>query len=196
MLFAAKRRAPHALLVLVLLAAVALPLGAAETLRGRPPLPVTLRAALLGLAALLAADGVIHLAAGMVGGGAYRRAYRRLAEYFGGQRPAGVLAGSLLAGAGEELLFRGVLLPRALEAGWPAPAAVAAVGGLFGALHWLPGRLPGIFALWAAWQGVVLGALYVAGGSLPACMVAHAAHDAVGFLLLARERAVPVTPAA
>ena len=59
---------------------------------------------------------------------------------------------------------------------------------VFGALHRLPKTRLAPFALWAVWEGVVLGGIYLAFGSLLVSIVVHAAHDLIGFTLFARER--------
>ena len=77
-------------------------------------------------AAVLASDVVLHGTFVLLFGERYRRRYQELAEVFRGQTPAAMLAGALLAGLGEELLFRG------LGTG-PLYLGVAAL--LFGWLH-------------------------------------------------------------
>lgn len=78
---------------------------------------------------------------------------------------------SLAAGWGEELLFRGVLLP---EVGLVWSSLV------FGLLH-TGGRGTLAFGLWAAAMGAILGQLTVWTGGLTAAIVAHAAYDAAAL---------------
>jgi uncharacterized protein len=78
---------------------------------------------------------------------------------------------SLLAGMGEELLFRGVLQPLA---GMPAASAI------FGAVH-VGGRGFLGYGLWAACIGALFGWLMVATGGLLAPIVAHAVYDALAL---------------
>ena len=58
----------------------------------------------------------------------------------------------------------------------------------FGALHRLRDPRLAPFALWAFWEGVVLGGVYLAFGSLLVPVLVHSAHDLLGFTLFARER--------
>lgn len=78
---------------------------------------------------------------------------------------------SLLAGVGEELLFRGVLLPLI---GLPASSV------LFGAVH-IGGRSFLGFGAWAACIGALFGWLMVTTGGLLAPIVAHAVYDALAL---------------
>jgi membrane protease YdiL (CAAX protease family) len=83
---------------------------------------------------------------------------------------------SVLAGLGEELLFRGVL--QGAFARWMPPAtAVALAGVLFGVLH----AVTASYAVLAALMGAYLGALYLATGNLLTPVVTHALYD---FLVL------------
>jgi len=61
-------------------------------------------------------------------------------------------------------------------------AALAAVGFAY----FLPQQL--LFSLWAFWEGVVLGAIYLYTDSLPVTMAVHAAHDIAGFTLFSLQR--------
>lgn len=143
---------------------------------------------LLGAAALVASDGLLHGGFTLLFGGAYARRYRALVEFFRPQRVPQIVAGGLLAG-GEELIFRGVLLEglRA-RAGVPDAVAVAAAALAFGLAHAVPSRALLPFALWAVWEGTLLGAVYVLSGSLGAAVVLHVLHDVVGFGLFAVQR--------
>jgi len=143
---------------------------------------------LLGMVVLAASDAGLH---GLFLGTLkerYRSRYRALAEYFRPQGVPAIIAGGLLAG-GEELVFRGVLLEglRAL-AGLSAAAAVGWSALLFGLLHVLPQRHMWPFALWAAWEGALLGGVYVLSGSLAVVIVLHVLHDIAGFSVFAYQR--------
>ena len=78
---------------------------------------------------------------------------------------------SVLAGLGEELLFRGVLQPLI---GLPLASAV------FGAVH-VGGRSFIGYGVWAACIGALFGWLMVETGGLLAPIVAHAVYDALAL---------------
>jgi hypothetical protein len=78
---------------------------------------------------------------------------------------------SVLAGLGEELLFRGVLQPLV---GLPLASIV------FGAVH-VGGRGFVGYGIWAACIGVLFGLLMVQTGGLLAPIVAHAVYDALAL---------------
>jgi membrane protease YdiL (CAAX protease family) len=189
MLFAVKNRLGPTMLVLLAFVAGSLALRHALGLdwqwQWRPVLAWDL---LLGIAALSLSDGVLHGLFVLMLGGWYRSRYRALVEYFRPQGMGEIFAAGLLAG-GEELLFRGVLL-QALRtlAGWPSAAAVLVSALAFGALHALPSRQLLPFTLWAVWEGVLLGAVYVLSGSLLVAVVLHFLHDIAGFSLFAYQR--------
>ncbi|MHB8972005.1 MAG: CPBP family intramembrane glutamic endopeptidase [Pirellulaceae bacterium] len=102
---------------------------------------------------------------------------------FHGTSTAGLLAISAAAGIGEELLFRG-FLQSAVSDGW-GPLG-GAWGGLivasvvFGICH----SLCAAYAVVATAIGLVLGALYLATGSLVAPITTHAAYDFLALLYL------------
>jgi membrane protease YdiL (CAAX protease family) len=90
---------------------------------------------------------------------------------------------ALLAGVGEELLFRGVL--QTLLVGWTTPFIGLAIGSvLFGLAHSLS-RL--YFAL-ATMIGLFLGALAMHYQDLAAPMTAHAVYDFVALVYLGAKR--------
>ncbi|MHB0957406.1 MAG: CPBP family intramembrane glutamic endopeptidase [Pirellulaceae bacterium] len=104
---------------------------------------------------------------------------------FRGTSAGGLLAISLAAGIGEELLFRGFLQSAiadrwgpvgGLWAGWITASV------LFGLCH----SLCLAYALLATGIGLVLGGLYLATGSLVAPMTTHAAYDFLALLYLLR----------
>jgi membrane protease YdiL (CAAX protease family) len=100
------------------------------------------------------------------------------------------LAGiSLLAGLGEEMLFRGVLQDGFTQ--WlPVPAAVLVAAVLFGVLH----AVTFTYALLAAVVGAYLGALYLWTDNLMAPIVAHALYDFVALVYLTRGPGSDVPP--
>eukprot|EP00747_Dinoflagellata_sp_TGD_P217989 gnl/TRDRNA2_/TRDRNA2_90303_c0_seq1.p1 gnl/TRDRNA2_/TRDRNA2_90303_c0~~gnl/TRDRNA2_/TRDRNA2_90303_c0_seq1.p1 ORF type:complete len:402 (-),score=69.69 gnl/TRDRNA2_/TRDRNA2_90303_c0_seq1:156-1361(-) len=83
--------------------------------------------------------------------------------------PADLLQVSVLPAVGEELLFRGALIP-ALGGGW---TGVAGAGAVFGALHVGGGR-NSAFAAWAGAVGVLYGATGVLTGDVLVPVAAHA----------------------
>jgi membrane protease YdiL (CAAX protease family) len=103
---------------------------------------------------------------------------------------------SLLAGLGEELLFRGVL--QAAMAEWtgdflPHSPAAAMVGDwiallgvavLFGLLH----AVSAAYAVLATLMGLFLGWLWLATGNLAVPIVAHAVYDFLALLYILRGR--------
>ena len=79
---------------------------------------------------------------------------------------------SLIAGAGEEALFRGVLQP--LAAGYlGVPVALVLVSLLFGAAHCISPA----YVSFAAALGLVFGALQAWSGNIALPIVAHAVYD-------------------
>ena len=86
-----------------------------------------------------------------------------------------------LAGAAEEVLFRGVLqvwLARSL----PAGVALLVAAALFGAAH----SLTRAYAVLAAVGGVYLGVLFWLQGNLLIPIVAHAVYDLIALSVLVR----------
>lgn len=190
MLFALKRSTPAALAMAAVLAGssflVAGQLGLDWSLAlDRRTLAVAGGAAL----ALLFVDALADRVLRWRYGAAYEAVYGRLLRYFAGQSTAVIAAGGALAAA-EELAFRGlVLLGLVRIAGTPPALAVAVAAVVFALLHVTPGENFGPFVPWAVWEGLALGAIFVATGSLVGVALAHAVHDVVGFGIFARQRA-------
>jgi len=90
---------------------------------------------------------------------------------------------ALLAGIGEEGVFRG-LLQEGLSWSLPVPAAVVAASTVFGMLHFITPA----YALLAGILGVYLGALYVLTGNLLVPITVHALYDFIALLYLLRWR--------
>ena len=87
-----------------------------------------------------------------------------------------VLLALAVAGAlGEELLFRGLLVPT---------VGVVAAALVFGALHQIRGAARWGWMAWAALMGLVLGVIYAATGSLAGPVIAHAAINASNLRFL------------
>ncbi len=142
----------------------------------------------LGLGVIVASDIILHFMLWFLLGDRYLSGYCTLVEYF---RPQGVLniaASGLLAG-GEELAFRGVLLEGLMsEMGVEVSLAVLISALVFSFLHMIRDRRLAPFALWAFWEGVLLGAMYVATRSLLVSVIVHTVHDIGGFSLFALQR--------
>lgn len=182
MLFWAKQTPRRGLAALLFLAA------AAYSLRTPSNHPLAIHPRLpdlaLGIAiwlAVLTSDLVLHALLSGFGGTRYRAVSVEFRAYVAGMSPAACVVGGLVAGLGEEPLFRGVLLPL-LSA--PSPlVGLLATAALFGAAHFIRPSL-WLLAVWAAWQGILLGAAYSLTGSLAAVMLAHFLHDTSAFLAL------------
>lgn len=88
---------------------------------------------------------------------------------------AAILALAATSALGEELVFRGVLLP------WVGLVPQAIV---FGLLHRAPGAGGWLWTAWATAMGVALGSLYALTGSLWGPVLAHALVNAVNLAFL------------
>lgn len=97
---------------------------------------------------------------------------------------ASLAALTLAAAVGEELLFRGAMLP-ALRGVYGAPIAVGVSSVAFGLLHapWSRRMLP--WTLMATAMGVVFALLYLVTGEVLAPVMAHAVvnYENLGFLV-------------
>lgn len=190
MLFWVKARTLRGLIALVAVLGLAWALGVllGVSLEARLGRREILGAA-LGLAVIGASDGLVHGSLLVLARRTrYRQKYRALAFYFEDQNASGAFAGSLVAAA-EELLFRGVLFAAlAHGAGLGNLGALVATSILFGLAHMIPRAELAGFAVWAAWEGALLGAIRIATGSVAAAALAHFAHDLVGFAIFAHER--------
>jgi membrane protease YdiL (CAAX protease family) len=191
MLFSIKNRLVPSLCLLLALVAGCLVARAGLRLVWRiTPYPSILRDTALGLGCVLAGDALVHSSLTLLAGDRYRSRYHALAGYFCPQGPLEIGGGALLAG-GEELFFRGVLLEGLMNRASLGAGIGLVVSALaFGALHWIRDARLTLFALWAVWEGVVLGGVYLAFGSLLVSIIVHTAHDLVGFTLLAWDRQI------
>lgn len=88
---------------------------------------------------------------------------------------------AILAGVGEELLFRGFLQPVLSRPLGPVGGLLVA-SAIFGLVHWITP----FYALFAALLGLYLGLLFIVTESLLAAAVAHAVYDFVALALYLR----------
>jgi len=141
-----------------------------------------------GAGLMLSSDAVLHILLRHVVGEAYRSRFQTLIDYFRGQGFGEIAAGSALA-ASEEVFFRGLFLTSLItRLGVPSPLSVSLTAGAFGLAHLIPKPWAWPFAVWAAWEGILLGVVYLVSGSLLTVALAHAIHDAAGFVVFARIR--------
>ncbi|HLS04858.1 MAG TPA: CPBP family intramembrane glutamic endopeptidase [Wenzhouxiangella sp.] len=103
-------------------------------------------------------------------------ATRLAALLFSGRIPGTILAVSVLAGVGEELLFRGVIQTWLGQQTSPALGLIAA-SVLFGLAHWVSRS----YAVLTAVVGAYLGLLYHLSGNLFIPVVVHALYDWVAL---------------
>jgi membrane protease YdiL (CAAX protease family) len=143
----------------------------------------------LGLGLLFVSDAVIHGLLMLTLRGRYLNCYGALVKYYLPQKFPVIVVAGLLAGA-EELVFRGLVLEGMLATypGLSPWIAIAVSAVLFGLCHAMPAPVSWPFTVWAVWEGMLLGVVYVLSGSLLACVIAHAVHDVVGFGLFAWQR--------
>jgi membrane protease YdiL (CAAX protease family) len=122
---------------------------------------------------VLISDLLLHFTFRQLFGHTYLKRHAELAATFRGQSNAAILAGSLMAGIGEELVFRG----------WSTDTAFLAGSALaFGAFHHIRQRLwP--FTVWSAYEGALFATALVLTGALYVTMTAHFVHDLVGFVM-------------
>ncbi len=111
-----------------------------------------------------------------------------LVPLFRDVRTVDLAAIALLAGLGEEMLFRGVIQQAtAVWVGGPlgiaAGLAVAAI--LFGLVH----RITVTYALLAGLIGLYLGVIWIINGNLLVPIVTHAVYDLVAMVYLVKVRA-------
>ena len=104
-----------------------------------------------------------------------------LTPYLAGASAGGIVLLSLMAGVGEEVLFRGVV-QAGLGERLPAWLAVGIASLLFGLAHWLTMS----YAVFAALIGVYLGLLFLVTGNLLVPAVTHALYDIVALSVLVR----------
>lgn len=150
--------------------------------------PDTISQVFISLGVIFASDAALHGVFWFAFRNQYLRLYQDLIQHFTVQGPAEILAGGLLASA-EEMFFRGVILEGVANGlGWGNPAGILIAAFFFALAHIIPSRRLAPFGLWAFWEGVLLGLVYVWSGSLLVAMLAHALHDICGFTLFFYQR--------
>jgi len=115
-----------------------------------------------------------------------RLVHPMIGAMFRGRGIPAVLLASVLAGLGEELLFRGVLQAWLVGpiGAWPA---VVLAGVIFGLVH----SVTRAYFLLATCMGLYLGALYQLTGNLLMPSLAHALYDAIAIVYLLRSAGPP-----
>jgi membrane protease YdiL (CAAX protease family) len=103
---------------------------------------------------------------------------------FAGESIAGLALISLLAGVGEEALFRGVM-QSVLAGSLGTVLALLVTSTVFGLVHYVTRT----YAVMAGAIGLYLGVLALAFDSLVVPMIVHALYDFLALLHLTRERA-------
>ena len=93
---------------------------------------------------------------------------------------------ALLAGLGEEALFRGVL-QTSLAGTMNVWLAVCLIGALFGLVHYVSTT----YAIYAGLVGVYLGVLHILTGNLLVPILIHAVYDFVALTYLVHFRSLP-----
>jgi membrane protease YdiL (CAAX protease family) len=109
-----------------------------------------------------------------------------LRHYLTGASHAELLFIAILAGVGEELLFRGFLqagLARLLPAGFGIPGSLLIASLIFGACHYLSHT----YFIMATIAGLYFGLLMLVSGSLGPPIIAHALYDYVALAYLLSE---------
>ena len=104
-----------------------------------------------------------------------------LTPYLSGASTSGIVLLSLLAGIGEEALFRGVIQAGLAER-MPAWIAVGIAALLFGIAHWLTPS----YAVLAGLIGVYLGLVFLVTDNLLVPILTHALYDVVALSALVR----------
>jgi uncharacterized protein len=112
---------------------------------------------------------------------------RLVVPMFGDCSLAALAAIALVAGLGEEMLFRGVIqsaLAERLPGPQPQWIALVAASALFGAVHWITPT----YAVLAGLIGAYLGWLWIASGNLAVPIITHGAYDFLALVYLVKFR--------
>ncbi len=134
----------------------------------------------LGMGVLLAALTAVATRALVRRFGWARVLHRALRPAVEGASDSTLLALAVASSVGEELLFRGLLVPA---------VGIVISSIAFGALHQIRGPARWAWMAWAAVMGMLFGCVFVATGSLAGPLVAHMAinHANLRFLRDARD---------
>ncbi len=97
---------------------------------------------------------------------------RMLKRLVGHLHPADILLLALLSSVGEELIFRGLVLPY---------IGLASSSVIFGLLHFLPRKGLWVWSIWASCAGYLLGILALYTGGLLAPIIAHFTVNLIGL---------------
>jgi membrane protease YdiL (CAAX protease family) len=111
-----------------------------------------------------------------------RRDMDRLLGLFRGATLPDFLFISILAGAGEEALFRGVI-QGGLMAYLGLPMAIVVSSVLFGLAHYISKT----YVVFAAGLGALFGLLYAWSGNIAVPMIAHAVYDFIALCFIYRK---------
>ncbi len=135
----------------------------------------------IGLGLMIVVFGVVDSRLGR--STALRQDLAQLAGLLQNVRVVDMLWISALAGAGEEALFRGVLLHHG--AAWlGVPLAIALTSLLFGLLH----AMSLAYVIFATTLGVFMCVVYLTTGNLAVAMIAHGVYDFVALVYVLRLR--------
>ena len=111
-----------------------------------------------------------------------KRLHSELRPLARGMTSVGIILLALLSSVGEEMLFRGLLVP------WIGLVPQALV---FGLAHQIPGRSRWVWASWATAMGLLLGAMFQLTGSLAGPVVTHALVNGMNLFYLKRHDPSP-----
>lgn len=104
---------------------------------------------------------------------------RLLHQILGGLHVVDAILLALLSAVGEELLFRGVLLPY---------VGLASSSAIFGFAHLVPRKRLWVWSIWATAAGLAFGWMAIATGGLLAPIAAHFAVNAAGLVSISLGR--------
>jgi membrane protease YdiL (CAAX protease family) len=111
-----------------------------------------------------------------------RELYFALQPAVQGESGATLLAVAVASGTGEELLFRGLLVPL---------VGVVASSIIFGVLHQVRGRARWGWMAWATVMGLVFACVFAATGNLAGPLIAHAAINYANLRFLRDHEPMP-----